>query len=188
MFCTQAGPGCSTIAELGMAQAAAHVLGTRTVPGALRAPWAAKPPRGESPGPPQRDLHKPEAAPGRFTFKHQLCPAHGLEEQEEGKTRKWPERLPQLPAPARRARATKKRIKTNRNISCCQPAVVTPSPRGRCCSSPSLAVLLKYLRERLEWSQGRRRGFATKMPLPVRNEAQCTHIQNECLLFVSPAL
>lgn len=50
MFCTQAGPGCSTIAELAMAQAPGHILGTRTGSHQCsppRAPWAAKPPGGE---------------------------------------------------------------------------------------------------------------------------------------------
>lgn len=54
---------------------------------------------------------QPEAAPERFTFNYQLCPAHGLEEQEEEKRRKWPHQLPQLPTPARRARVTKKGLK-----------------------------------------------------------------------------
>lgn len=55
---------------------------------------------------------QPEAAPERFTFTYQLCPARGLEEQEEEeKRRKWPHQLPQLSTPARRTRVTKKGLK-----------------------------------------------------------------------------
>lgn len=75
---------------------------------------------------------------------------------------------------------TKKRLKqTERSAAASQPWSLL--------LSPSLAVLLQHWGERLEWSEGRR-GSATKTPLPIRNEAQCTHIQNEFLLFVSSAL
>lgn len=83
-----------------------------------------------------------------------------------------------LPPPGGQERP-KKKIKINRNVSCCQLAVVTPSPRGHCCFVTLPGCAAQVLEGKAEWSQGRRRGFATKMLLPKRNEAQCTHIQNE---------
>lgn len=134
MFCTQAGPGCSTVAELGLAQAPGDTWGQGGSPWGSHQrrppepPRASKPPRGE----PCRSCRT--CGSSSRTFYIQPSAPSSLEGGGGGGGRKGREgsgrnELPQLPHPHHQKGPKKKRFKSkNRTISCCQPAVVTARP------------------------------------------------------------
>lgn len=153
MFCTQAGPGCSTRAELGLAQAPGDTWGQGGSPwgppvqpprarGGQGAPWASKSPRGQ----PSIFYIQPSALSSS-----RLGGGGGRGEKEVARMN-----FHSSPTPTQRDQKKKKRFKSKT-----EPSAAASQPwsqPGHCCSSPFVTLP----GEGLEW----RPGFATKCCFP----------------------